>query len=142
LPRILIIVSQDAEEEAVVIGFKRNALLVMLPKYGLKGPVPVRTKDGRILIPRTALPNPGEISLVEMDQQQQQLKISGASLSLVVNLFDHLVVSLETLESKARIAAIKLNLLQLRSSTSRVPATKINVIEAVNLANKVCIKKK
>ncbi len=127
----------DAEEDAVIVNVKKNALLVMVPKYGLKGIIRVRSKEGRSVLPPGLLPGVIGTCDVDLDQQHQQLKLSCGSVSTTLNLFDHLVVRLETSDSRAHVPALKFTLTRICTPGERAApqsVAPINIAVAVTKA--------
>ena len=96
-------------EDAIIYDIKANGFLVLVHKYGIRGTVYLRDKEGHLLIPSNALslmPKQYQskitVSKFNMDELDGQQMILHTSLGpLAVRVFDHLTVKITVIESRS-----------------------------------------
>lgn len=105
--------------DAVIFNMKQNGFYVFAPKYGIKGTVYLKDKDGKLIIPDNCLslnPNEYESSLKVLDfslneeRNKMGLRTTGGK-TFWVELFDHVTVKIYAGESRAHLPPIKFELI-------------------------------
>ncbi|KAL6071315.1 DIS3 mitotic control [Balamuthia mandrillaris] len=109
--------------DGIIYQMKANGFVVAIPRYGLKGAVYLRDKDGQLIVPSNALSlSPtaytSDLRIVdyrfEPTQQSILLKVTSAKepqQQLVgVHLFDHVTLHVVVDESRAHRPSVKLEL--------------------------------
>jgi hypothetical protein len=131
------------EEEAVIVEVRANALLVLVPKYGMRATLRWRGRDGRIQFPPLAPSggsSPSPVTDVSADPDAQQLTVTTAASTLQLGLFNRLRVRIEVFESRAHLPSMRVSLLGIqwvkKDGGAPQPMTtsgeeKVNIREAV-----------
>ncbi len=95
-------------QDAVIYNIKSNGLLVIVPKYGLRGIVYLRDKAGNITLPVNALSLAPEkyvstitITDCSYDEENQRMVMHTSKGPVQIALFDHLTVRIVVGESRA-----------------------------------------
>lgn len=109
--------NRNDHEDAVIYDIRTNGLLIFLPKYGIRGTVYLRGKDGTILIPPTAFPSkksnsPVTVSNYTIDEDFTTVSIQTSKGLKTLHLFDHFIVKILVQESRAHRSTLKFELVQ------------------------------
>jgi DIS3-like exonuclease 1 len=89
--------------DAAIYGIRNNALLVFLPKFGIKGLVYLLDKNGDLLIPNNALED-SIVKTYSVDQDKHKIVLQtdkGSTLDLT--LFEHLTVKIIVQDSRCHM---------------------------------------
>jgi DIS3-like exonuclease 1 len=103
-------------DDAVIFNIRRNAFFVLVPKYGIKGPVYLRDKEGRSLIPPTALSysrDSKDLMVLDftVDERRQEVLLKTTDVRTpCIRLFDHITVRITVGTSRYHLPPIKLQL--------------------------------
>lgn len=106
--------------DASIYGIRNNAVLVFLPKFGIKGPVYLKDKLGDLLFPMNAIPNT-IINSYTVDQLNQKIILQTDKGPQELTLFDHITVKVIVQESRSHMASLKLELVKIGQDLSLTP---------------------
>jgi len=115
--------------------------MVFVPKYGIKGPVYLKDKEGQLLIPQNALSldpknfkSAISINGAEFGESNNTMLLRTSKGEVGVQIFDHLTIKITSQESRAHRPPLKFELLNFghESTLGSAPST----IQPVN-KNKV-----
>lgn len=130
----------NSEEEAVVVEVRANALMVLVPKYGMRATLRFRARDGHFLFPPLAAKEgaaPAAVTGVSADPDGQTVTVTTAAGTLQLGLFNRLRVRIEVSESRAHLPAMRVSLLSIHrtGAPSTAPASaadeRVNIKEAL-----------
>lgn len=129
----------NSEEEAVIVDVRANALMVLVPKYGMRAILRFRARDGHILFPPLALSAgaaPSPVTGVNADPDNQSLTLTTSAGLQQLGLFNRLRVRIEVSESRAHLPTIRVSLLSIHHSGAASEAAlkseeKVNIRDAM-----------
>ncbi|XP_027053646.1 DIS3-like exonuclease 1 isoform X3 [Pocillopora damicornis] len=115
--------SEDDERrncDAVIFSLRANGFLVLVPRYGLKGPVYLKDKTGQVVTSHISEESvyfgPGSLSCHEF-----HITVKNAVGSFDFRLFDHVQVRISVAEARAHAQSLKLDLLSMETRQSPPP---------------------
>ncbi|XP_041372546.1 LOW QUALITY PROTEIN: DIS3-like exonuclease 1 [Gigantopelta aegis] len=95
--------------DAVIFQLRTNGMLVYIPRYGIKGPVYLRDKEGLVvfLLDRCT----PEWTTGQLDRTDRDITVSCQYGSQSYSLFDHITVRISELTSRSHSSCLKFELL-------------------------------
>ncbi|XP_076305106.1 DIS3-like exonuclease 1 isoform X2 [Tachypleus tridentatus] len=105
--------------DGVIYSFCTNGVLVYVPKFGVKGPLHLRKKDGQVAV----VTNKGvEWTEGHLEKLQKAITIVAPTLTYrqIYHLFDYLTVRIEVQSMKAHPAALNFQLVDCKSQISNI----------------------
>ncbi|KAK3604725.1 hypothetical protein CHS0354_018965 [Potamilus streckersoni] len=95
--------------DAIIYQIRANGLFVYVPRYGIKGPVYLRSKEGQVLYLQTN--GSPEWTGGEISRTDQYITVTCLYGQKTYRLLDHITVKLTLLESWAHSSGLKLQLM-------------------------------
>ena len=89
--------------EAIVQEVHSGRLTVFLPKYGVRAPVFLSTRDGASLVPRSFVPGTHCEGEFTVDDKETVVTVKTAIGSISISVFDHLTVLVAVEEARQAI---------------------------------------
>lgn len=124
----------------MIVDVRINALMVLVPKYGMRAILRLRARDGHILFPPLALSAsaaPSPVIGVSADPDNQSFTLTTSAGALQLGLFNRLRVRIEVSESRAHLPTIRVSLLSIlhlgaaASEAALKSAEKVTIRDAV-----------
>eukprot|EP01117_Protostelium_nocturnum_P010562 TRINITY_DN3799_c0_g1_i5.p2 TRINITY_DN3799_c0_g1~~TRINITY_DN3799_c0_g1_i5.p2 ORF type:complete len:1114 (-),score=421.54 TRINITY_DN3799_c0_g1_i5:5440-8781(-) len=104
-------------QDSVIYEMRTNGFSVYVPKYGMKGTIHLRDKEGNLKFPKDCLSlnskkykSAMQVNDFEYEEANQQIVLKTTNGPLSVRLFDHITVRIEVKESRAHSPNIRLEL--------------------------------
>ncbi|PRP88289.1 DIS3-like exonuclease 1-like [Planoprotostelium fungivorum] len=115
----------DEVHDAVIYDLRKDSMRVYINKFGIKGTIHFRDRDGNLQLPKNCFSpdtkkQRGDLQLanIEYEEDQQQLILSTNRGPLSVRLFDHVTTRIEVQESRAHLPTVQLSLVHFGSENS------------------------
>ncbi|ORX87083.1 RNB-domain-containing protein [Basidiobolus meristosporus CBS 931.73] len=110
-------------EKGIISEIRDNGFFVFVPRFGIKGPVYLKDKDGHNIVPQSLISGrPSDDSTylprcsVDSDATRITVTILDSSKTIEFNVFDHVQVSLKLHESRAHRHTVYMTLIGLLSN--------------------------
>ncbi|KAK9768523.1 hypothetical protein K7432_000798 [Basidiobolus ranarum] len=120
-------------EKGIISEIRDNGFFVFVPRFGIKGPVYLKDKEGRNIVPQSlisGLPSDDSTYLprcnVDSDSTRISVDIVDSSKTIHFNIFDHVQVCLKLHESRAHRHTVYMTLVGLLSNHQDKPVRKLN----------------
>ena len=119
---------REEKEEAVVTGIRKNALIVFLPKYALKGPLFLKDTQGNLSLPQNAFPKKKKRSTVassgSFDSKKNTFVFETNNGQFAVSLFDKLTVKMKVFKGRYHLPSLRYELVHFGVSSIEDSASK------------------
>ncbi|XP_022315246.2 DIS3-like exonuclease 1 [Crassostrea virginica] len=95
--------------DAIIFQLRANGLLVFVPRYGIRGPVYLRNKDGQVLYVENTS---GQVDWTSgsITKSERSITVNGLVGSQTFTLLDHITVKITPNSSRAHASSLKLEL--------------------------------
>ena len=101
----------DLQETAVIYRICTNGLLVLIPKFGIRGSIYLRDANGVLSVPSACLENEDSIVDYNPDVNSQTLYLmTSTKRTIPVELFDNVIVAISLEESRYHPPSLRLSL--------------------------------
>lgn len=105
----------------MVVEVRANALLVLVPKFGMRATLRFRNKEGKLLFPplaATAEATPSPVTAVTADPEAHSLAITTDAGAIQLGLFDRLRVQIQVSETRSHLPALRVSLVSINFRNS------------------------